>query len=134
MRLVSKVQIGTNVVDLDDSVSMCEAVGADPSMNGIGIPAESMLPDSRIICSSSSVVVLPYSQEHCESLSHSGLASCPLEHGPAAQQRWSDLLGQVRSNVEKAVHSAVHSGTPLPEELRYQTSRTKLVLDSQSLN
>jgi hypothetical protein len=119
MRLVSKVQIGEEVVDLDDAVSMCEAVGADPSMNGIGIPAESMLPSSWIICSSSSVVVLPYSQEHCESFSDSGIAACPLEHSSAAQQQWSRLLERLQLNVDKAVRSIVHSGSQLPEELRY---------------
>jgi hypothetical protein len=118
MRLVSKAQVGDNVVDLDDSVSMCESIGSDPWMKSIGIPAESMLPDSRIICSSSLVVVLSYSQEHCESLGDSGLASCPLEHDLAAQQQWSSLLEQVHSNVKKAVHSVIHSGTQLPKELR----------------
>jgi hypothetical protein len=119
MRLVSKVQVGHSVVDLDDSESMCEAVGSDPLMSGIGIPADSMLPDSRIICGSSHVVALSYSQEHCESLGESGLASCPPEHSPAAQQQWSSLLEQVRSNVKKTVHSVIHAGAQLPKELRY---------------
>jgi hypothetical protein len=118
MRLVSKVQIGEAIVDLDDSVSMCEAVGADPSMNGIGIPAESMLPNSWIICSSSSVAVLRYSQQHCESFSDSGLVSCPLEHSYAVQLQWSRLLERLQSNANKAVHSVVHSRSELAEELR----------------
>jgi hypothetical protein len=119
LRLVSKVQVGDNVVDLDDSINMCEALGSDPALSSIGIPVESMLPDSRIICSSSSVVALPYSQEHCASLSGSGLSTCPLEHEPAAQQQWISLLEQVQSSVKKAVHSVVHSGSQLPQELRF---------------
>ena len=120
MRLVSKVQIGEEVVDLDDSVSVCEAVGADSSFNEIGIPPESMLPDSWIICNSSTVVALPYSKEHCESLSASGLVSCPWEHSHAAQQQWSRLLEQLQSNANNAVQSTVHSGTPLPDDIRYR--------------
>jgi hypothetical protein len=125
MRLVSKVQVGEEVVDLDDSVGMCEAVGADPSMNGIGIPAESMLPDSWIICSSSSVVPLQYSQKHCEYLSGSSLASCPSQHSAAVQLQWAHLLEQLRSTVNSAVHAVVHSHSQLPEELRYWSLNAK---------
>ena len=130
MRLVSKAQIGDSgeVVDLDDSVSMCEAIGADPSMNDIGIPAESVLPSSWIVCSSSSVVVLPYSQRHCMSLSASGVASCPLLHSSFAQQQWSSLLEQLQSNVDNAVDAMVHSGSALPEELRFRSPLAKCVL------
>jgi hypothetical protein len=126
MRLVSKVQIGDEVVNLDDSVGVCEAIGADPSMNGIGIPAESMLPNSWIICSSSRVVKLPYSVEHCETLSGAGSVSCPLKHSMEVQQQWSSLLEQLRSNVDAAVRSVVHSGSQLPKELRYRIQQMRI--------
>jgi hypothetical protein len=135
MRLVSKAQVGDSgeVVDLDDSVSMCEAIGADPLMNGIGIPAESVLPSSWIICSSSSVVLLPYSQKQCMSLSASGSVSCPLMHSPTAQQQWSNLLEQLQSNVNKAVDSVVHSGSKLPEELRFHSPLAIYIVAPQVL-
>jgi hypothetical protein len=125
MRLVSKVQVGHEVVDLDDSVHMCEAIGADPALNGIGIPAESMLPDSWMICSSSSVVPLQYSQKHCEYISDSSSASCPLEHSPAAQLQWAGVLEQLRSTVNTAVRAVVHSRSRLPEELRCRSLSAK---------